>query len=71
MGMELLWKKHMNDDNDRFFDVCLDLDDPRIDITGWETDFLENILTRFPENLSEKQKVIIRRMAKQYLGEDI
>ena len=61
----------MREDNERFFDVCLDLDNPRIDISDWECEFLDNILTRFPENLSEKQRDVIRSMAKRYLGEEI
>lgn len=41
------------------------------EVTTWEANFIEDILDRKPSYLSERQKAIIERMAKQYLGIDL
>lgn len=58
-------------DNDYYFQFILDLDDPRIDLTEWEVEFVEKMLHYFPEVLSDKQKAVIQAMAQRYLGEDV
>jgi hypothetical protein len=56
---------------DYYYQYVVALDDPRLDLTDYEIGFIEKMLTYFPETLSEKQIGLIRRMAKQYLGEDV
>ena len=41
------------------------------DVSNWEANFLDDLLEQRPAVLSAKQEGIIRRMAKQYLHEDI
>lgn len=59
----------MDAETERYLDVCVTLDDPRIDVSSWEADFLETILRYVPDELSGPRKEIIRRMALKYLGE--
>jgi hypothetical protein len=38
---------------------------------GFEMQFIEDMLTKRPQRLSEKQKNVIRSMARTYLGENV
>ncbi len=59
----------MTDETERYLSVAVTLDDPRLDVTSWEADFLESLLRWLPDELSPKQMQIIERMAFKYLGE--
>ena len=41
------------------------------DVSNWEANFLDNLLEQRPAVLTARQEAIVRRMAKQYLHEDI
>ena len=56
---------------DYYLQYLEEIDTGPYDVSNWEADFLENMLEKRPAYLSAKQEGIIRRMAKQYLHEDI
>lgn len=47
------------------------LDTAPVDVSSWEASFIDEMLKRRPQHLSEKQQDVIRRMAAKYLGEQI
>lgn len=57
--------------SDYFLQYLEEIDAGPYDVSDWEADFLGNMLERRPAFLNGKQEGIIRRMAKQYLHEDI
>lgn len=58
-------------DNDYYFQYVLALDDPRLELDKYEINFVESMLTYFPEVLSENQIHFIRKTVKKYLGEEV
>ena len=58
-------------DNDYYLQFVLTLDDPRIEMNDKDIDFLESLLTYYPDPLSPKQITWITDMAWRYLGEAI
>jgi hypothetical protein len=47
------------------------IDEGDQEVTAWEAQFIEDMLTQRPQQISEKQQGVIRRMAARYLGETI
>ena len=47
------------------------IDGNAANVSDWEADFCESMLKNRPQMLSEKQKDIIRHLAKHYLGEEV
>ena len=64
-------RKEHSYENERYFQILLDVDDDRIDLNSWEVDFVERLLTYFPDRLTEKQINVIKKIAFKYLGEVI
>jgi hypothetical protein len=58
-------------DREHYLDVLEDLDSGDYDVSGWEAEFIENILKHRPYALSDRQAAVIQRMALKYLGEEL
>lgn len=57
-----------NDDsynNDDYKDIIKDIDEGRTQVSKWEADFLDTVLTQ--DSFSPKQKDVIRNLEKKYL----
>lgn len=57
--------------SDYYLQYLEEIDAGAHSVSSWEADFLDDMLSKRPQYLSEKQEAVIRRMAKQYLHEEI
>jgi hypothetical protein len=57
--------------SDDYLQYIEEIDAGDHDVTKWEADFIESMLSKRPKQLSERQKAVIQRMVEHYLGEVI
>ena len=57
--------------DDDYFQYLEEIDAGNHEVTKWEADFIESMLSKRPKQLSERQKAVIQRMVEHYLGEVI
>jgi hypothetical protein len=57
--------------DDDYLHYLEEIDAGNHEVTKWEADFIESMLSKRPQQLSERQKVVIRRMVERYLMETI
>lgn len=54
--------------NEDAYDIANELDAADIDVTPWESNFLDSVLKRQPRPLSSEQKRVLRDLEDKYLN---
>lgn len=52
--------------DDYYRDILRDIDSEDIEISEWETKFIENLLYQYKGRLSQRQKQVIQKMGEKY-----
>ena len=56
---------------DYYLQFLEEIDAGPYEVTQWEADFLETMLTQRPQHISEPRQESVRRMAKKYLNAEV
>jgi hypothetical protein len=57
--------------DDDYLHYLEEIDAGNHEVTKWEADFIESMLSKRPQQLSERQKAVIRHMIERYIKETI